>query len=45
MWQRSTLNGDKMVPVPCERNGKDKGLEHNFPKICRYLNFVKIQRI
>ena len=30
------LTEDKMVPVPCKSNGKDKKFDNNFLKIYRY---------
>jgi hypothetical protein len=38
-----SLTGNKMVPVPCKSNGKDKEFEYQykFLKIYRYVNLVK----
>ena len=42
MWVIA-LAGDKIVPVQCKINGKDKEFEHKFLIICIHLNPVNNQ--
>lgn len=38
---KSDINVDKIVPVPCKSNEKDKEFDYNLLKLYRYLNLVE----